>query len=38
MSTTNVEKEYVHEVYEAIAPHFSETRYKVRVQTNWEIF
>jgi ubiquinone/menaquinone biosynthesis C-methylase UbiE len=28
MSTTNVEKEYVHEVYEAIAPHFSETRYK----------
>lgn len=26
---TNLEKEHVQEVYEAIAEHFSETRYKV---------
>jgi hypothetical protein len=28
MTTTNIEKEYVHQVYENIAFHFSQTRYK----------
>ena len=28
--TTRVEARFVHDVYEAIAPHFSATRYKVR--------